>query len=159
MVFGGARRKMKVAVIWIVNCILIILCAVRKRKIKLLPMACLVLFVVFFSLLTPCGKVLFSAGNFRVTLGSIEDGLFKSGVLILFQCASKFLVSANLKLPGKFGAFITGIFFVYEKLTEEDFLSHAKSSIEDKNGGTGSRKISALFERIDERLLSIWKEL
>ena len=74
---------MKMILIWAINLVLALLCILRKRKIKVLPVLCLVFFITLFSLLTPGGKILFSVGKLNVTQDAIEDGLFKSGILVM----------------------------------------------------------------------------
>lgn len=168
MVFNGAYSKMKMILIWAINLVLALLCILRKRKIKVLPVLCLVFFITLFSLLTPGGKILFSVGRLNVTQGAIEDGLFKSGILVMLQFLSKFFISAKIKFPGRLGSFINEVFFIYERLLSEDFIANAKltlnetqpqSSAEKQILKTKKKRLSAVIEAIDLRLIEIWKQI
>ncbi|MGN0740488.1 MAG: hypothetical protein ACI4LX_09995 [Treponema sp.] len=159
---------MKAIVLWSINLLLALLCILRKRKIKVVPVLCLVFFIVLFSLLTPGGKILFSVGRLNVTQGAIEDGLLKSGILVMLQFLSKFFISAKIKFPGRLGSFITEVFFIYERLSSENFIANAKSalnetqtkSLEQKADFKNQKKrLSAVMEAIDLRLIEIWNEI
>ena len=111
---------------------------------------------------------MFSVGRLNVTQGAIEDGLFKSGILVMLQFLSKFFISAKIKFPGRLGSFINEVFFIYERLSSEDFIANAKltlnetqpqSSAEKQILKTKKKRLSAVMEAIDLRLIEIWKQI
>lgn len=154
---------MKNLILWSIVFILLILCLIRKQKIKILPLVLLTIAVTFFQLLTPNGKILFSAEHFHLTLGSLQSGLFKSGILILLQLFSKLIVSFKIKYPGKAGRFLTDVFFIYDKLTSDNFLSNEKSNFKNENPNSqiplNKKSIISLINNLDKKLLSLWEQI
>ena len=69
--------KMKIIIIWAITFFLFFICLLLKRKVHIFSLLMMTLFITFFSLLTPNGKILFSIGKFNFTLGAILDGLYK----------------------------------------------------------------------------------
>lgn len=65
--------------------------AVRKGRVKLLPTLALFATLTALALLTPSGRVLFTAGSFRITQGALEAGLAKSFALTGMVAASQCL--------------------------------------------------------------------
>lgn len=132
-------------------------------KIKFHRLLILALVVTFFQLLTPNGKILFSIGKFNVTLGALKSGLFKSGILILLQLLSKLIVSLNIRFPGRTGAFLKDVFFIYEKLTDENFISNKKEHLTFDESFSkipqNKKKLSSFIENLDSKLISIWKQI
>ena len=54
---------------------------IKKRTLKIFPSVLLIFFIVFFSLFSPHGKILFSFGKLNITLGALNLGLAKAGRL------------------------------------------------------------------------------
>lgn len=77
----------------------------------------LLLSIIFFSLLIPNGKLLFSIGSFKITQESLFLGLRRGLILILSIYVSKIIVSKFPPLKGIFGKFINMIFLYFKELT------------------------------------------
>ncbi|MBQ5499633.1 MAG: hypothetical protein IIT73_07555, partial [Treponema sp.] len=112
---------------------------IKKGRVKLLPSIIIVLSVTFFALLTPVGKVLFRIGSWKITQTSLEMGLRRSGFLVGMVFISQCAVDKNLRLPGKAGAFVAGVFYYFDLLVSEKIKFSRKN----------------LVKSIDERLLKI----
>lgn len=131
------------AVIWIFTGCFFIVAAVKKRgKIRIVSSLLMVLCILFFSILLPYGKVLFSIGKLKITEEALNSGLVRSGKLIGMVYLSQTFFSADITLPGKAGVFIARIFKFFNELNSE--------KIQFKKG--------SIISVIDERLLEIWKE-
>lgn len=132
-------------------------------KIKFHRLLILAIVVTFLQLLTPNGKILFSIGKFNVTLGALTSGLIKSGILIFLQLLSKLIVSFNIRFPGKTGAFLTDVFFIYNKLTDDDFIAKEKEHLTSDESFSkipqNKKKLSSFIENLDSKLISIWKQI
>ena len=92
--------------IWILLAALIIsfTCQIlSKRKILILAHLSIFVFVIFISLLTPSGEILFSISSFNITLGSLLEGVKKalrlSTASALSQCAAS-LRPSNKNIVG-----------------------------------------------------------
>lgn len=112
---------------------------IKKGRVKLLPSIIIVLSVTFFALLTPVGKVLFRIGGWKITQTSLEMGLHRSGFLVGMVFISQCAVDKSLRLPGKAGAFVAGVFYYFDLLVSEKIKFSRKN----------------LVKSIDERLLKI----
>lgn len=77
----------------------------------------LLLSIIFFSLLIPNGKLLFSIGSFKITQESLFLGLRRGPILILSVYVSKIIVSKFPPLKGRFGKFINMILLYFKELT------------------------------------------
>ena len=73
--------------------------------------------IIFFSLLIPNGKLLFSIGSFKITQESLFLGLRRGLILILSIYVSKIIVSKFPPLKGRFGKFINMILLYFKELT------------------------------------------
>ena len=92
--------------IWILLAALIIsfTCQIlSKRRILILAHLSIFVFVIFISLLTPSGEILFSISSFNITLGSLLEGVKKalrlSTASALSQCAAS-LRPSNKNIVG-----------------------------------------------------------
>ena len=120
----------------------------KKQREKMLKIAIpvggvllllILIFVTLFSLFVPFGKVLFSIGTWKITLGALISGLERSFLLIGMVFISQFMVDKNISLPGKLGFMVESIFLVYDRLVV------GKISFKKRN----------IVEAIDEKLLSL----
>lgn len=127
---------------WIVTFVFLILVACKKKRIRILPPLFLIFSIVFFSILQPNGKILFSFGSFHITLGSILFGLEKAGKLLAMLYISQFAISRDLHIKGKIGDFFNTVFSYFDTLSE-----HKKNF-----------NIKKPIESIDEILLEVYKE-
>ena len=114
---------------------------IKKRVLKILPSVLLIFFVVFFSLFSPHGKILFSFGKLNITLGALNLGLVKAGRLCGFVFVSQFLISKNIFFNGRVGRFFSNVMSYFSKLTETKFRL---------------TKENFIFQ-IDSRLCKVWR--
>ena len=102
---------------------MIYLAYLRKKRVKLLPSFFVTISLVFFSLLSPFGKILFSFGKFTITEGALILGLKKSFVLCGMVFISQIATSFELKIKGNFGKMISGVFYwfnIFSSIEKED---------------------------------------
>ncbi len=126
---------------WIITLVFLILVGFKKKRIKILPPLFLILSIVFFSILQPTGKILFSLGSFHITLGSILFGLEKSGKLLAMLYISQYAISRDLHIKGEIGEFLNTVFSYFDTLSE-----HKKNF-----------NIKKPIESIDEILIEVYK--
>lgn len=100
----------------------------------------LLLSIIFFSLLVPNGKLLFSIGSFKITQESLFLGLRRGLILILSVYISKIVVSKFPPLKGRFGKFINMIFLYFKELT----------SFEKENSGKN------ILKKLDSHLINVY---
>lgn len=120
--------------------IALILVLVKKRKVKILPSAMIILSVTFFSLLVPHGKILAEIWKLKITEGALMSGLVRSGRLCGAFFLSKLMVDKNTRLPSKAGLFMNLVFQYFERLSSDKTKIQLKDMI---NG-------------IDRKLLSVF---
>lgn len=128
--------------IWLIDFVLIILNWLKSKKIRLFPSLMLVIFILFFELIKPTGKVLLAIRDFSITSGALLLGLRKSGILVGMIFLSKFIVGFDIRFSGRTGEFLKEVFHYF------DLLTATKLKLNPKN----------FIEKIDERLNEIWKE-
>lgn len=109
--------------------------SVKKKKSKkicknLFSSFMLLVSIIFFSLLVPSGKLLFSIGIFKVTQDALLLGLKRGLILILSVYVSKFIVAKFPPLKGKVGNFINLIFMYFKELTTLDFKNEKGNILE-----------------------------
>ena len=104
----------------------------KKKKIlkNIFSSLILLLSIVFFSLLVPSGKLLFSIGIFKITQDALLLGLKRGFLLVLSVYISKFIVAKFPPLKGKFGNFINLIFLYFKELTTLDFKNEKGNILE-----------------------------
>jgi heptaprenyl diphosphate synthase len=111
------------------------------KKNNLALTLAVILGIVAFNLLTPYGRILFSAGAFRLTEGALRGGLQRAATLEGLIMLSRFAIRRDLRLPGPLG-----------ELTGESFriLAHIqerRSAVSAKNFAAG---IDALLIELSE---------
>lgn len=112
----------------------------RKILKNLTSSFVLLLSIIFFSLLVPNGKLLFSIGSFKITQESLFLGLRRGLILILSVYISKIVVSKLPPLKGRFGKFINMIFLYFKELT----------SFEKENSGKN------IIKKLDTHLIKVY---
>ncbi len=125
---------------WSLVFLFLILCLLKRGKVRILPSIFIALSVTFFAVLTPYGKVIYEIKGFKLTKDALFNGLHRSGILIGMVFISQFAVSARVKLPGKAGFFIAKMFSYFDLLTQKRI----------------SFKPGNIIQSIDQRLLEIW---
>ena len=132
---------LRIGIEWSIVFVLMVLAFIRKKRIRLLPSLFLTVFITFFALLSPTGKVLTTISSFKITQEALFFGLHKSAVLVGMVFISQTIVSYKIRLPGTIGAFVAQVFSYFEQFTEKRLSFHKHSVI----------------EQIDEALLSLWQ--
>lgn len=134
--------------------LMIIFAFIRKKRVKLLPSFFITLSLVFFSLLSPFGKVWFSIGNFTITEGAFLLGLKKSFVLCGMVFISQIATSFEFNIKGNFGKMISEVFYWFSIFS--DFSKKAKS--ESKLQINENKKSKLSLKSIDEYLCELYFE-
>ncbi len=132
----------RLAIEWAFVFILMTFSFLKKGRIHLLSPLFLTIFVTFFALLSPLGKVITTVSSLKITKDALFLGLHKSAILIGMVFLSQTIVSYKISFPGRAGDFLRLLFFYYDKLTSQA-LSFAKGHI---------------IEQIDQKLLSLWNQ-
>ena len=133
---------------------MIIFAFIRKKRVKILPSFFITLSLVFFSLLSPFGKVWFSIGNFTITEGAFLLGLKKSFVLCGMVFISQIATSFEFNIKGNFGKMISEVFYWFSIFS--DFSKKAKS--ESKHLIDEKKKSKLSLKSIDEYLCELYFE-
>lgn len=94
------------------------LCILNNKKISLVYNMLVLLSVVFFNILIPSGKILYSINGFSITKDSLVSGLQKSLNLIGFVFLSLFCVQKNINLPSKLGKMLSSMFYYNQKINK-----------------------------------------
>ena len=132
--------------------LMIIFAFIRKKRVKILPSFFITLSLVFFSLLSPFGKVWFSIGNFTITEGAFLLGLKKSFVLCGMVFISQIATSFEINIKGNFGKMISEVFYWFSIFS--DFSKKAKSESKLQINEKKKSKLSLKF--IDEYLCDLY---
>jgi len=119
-----------------------VLTFIRKKRVKLLPSFFITLSLVFFSLLSPFGKVWFSIGKFPITEGAFFLGINKALVLCGMVFISQLATSFPFQIKNSFGKLISEVFQwfnIFSSMEKED-----------------RKKMGLNLKSIDEYILSIY---
>jgi heptaprenyl diphosphate synthase len=76
------------------------------KKNNPLITAAIILGIVFFNLLVPYGRVLFSAGMFKITAGALIAGIHRAVTLEGLVMLSRISIRQDLRIPGGFGELV-----------------------------------------------------
>jgi heptaprenyl diphosphate synthase len=74
--------------------------------------------VVFFNLLVPYGRVIYSLGPFRITIGALLAGIHRAVTLEALVMLSKAAIRPDLRLPGVFGEILGESFRIFGQIME-----------------------------------------
>ena len=129
-------------IIWFFILFSFVFSAIKGRNQRILSSFFFVVFVTFFSLLQPCGKVLLTLGSLRITFDSLILGLRRSGVLVGTVFLSRLLVNSRVKRNGTTRNKLSVVFFYLNLLTEKKI----------------PLKFGHVIEAIDSRLCEIWEK-
>jgi heptaprenyl diphosphate synthase len=97
------------------------------KKNNLLLTAVIMASIVGFNLLTPYGRILFSAGAFRITAGALRGGLQRAATLEGLIMLSRFAIRRDLRLPGRLGELIGESFRILARIQERRSAVSAKN--------------------------------
>lgn len=95
----------------------IILAITHGRRFRLLPNLILLVSVASAHLLQPNGLLLFSLGNFPITVGALVLGARKAFTLIALLYLSHYMVTGRPEFPGTLGRLISMQFYYFERIT------------------------------------------
>ena len=120
--------------------IFLVLVAIKKKgRIRILMPITIILSITIFNLILPFGKVLFSIGRWKITLGALLNGLDRSFLLVGMTFISQFAIDKDIQIPGKIGSFLSYIFLIFNRLSSERLLV----------------KPGKIIESIDSKLIGI----
>ena len=153
LIFPLVLQK-NLVILFIQFILMIIFAFIRKKRVKILPSFFITLSLVFFSLLSPFGKVWFSIGNFTITEGAFLLGLKKSFVLCGMVFISQIATSFEFNIKGNFGKMISEVFYWFSIFS--DFSKKAKS--ESKLQINEKKKSKLSLKSIDEYLCELYFE-
>lgn len=114
----------------------------RTKKISVLPSLIIISCITLVNLLTPYGRILFSAGTFHVTAGALEGGFVRGAKLCTMVFISRTIISPTLKLPGKAGLFVKNV-FAATALLSQNKIKFSKNFIQE----------------LDSHICSCWEKL
>jgi len=69
--------------------------------------------IVVFNLIVPYGRILYSVGMFKITLGALMTGISRAVTLEGLIMLSRFTIRRDLKIPGLFGELIGESFRIF----------------------------------------------
>jgi len=108
-----------------------IIAIIRKKAGKPLMTVIFFLFIAFFNLIFPYGKVLLNIGVLTITEGALLNGIDKAAVFEGLIMISKLTISRDIKLPGGIGKLISGSFATLNYLSGNKKKISAKNFIND----------------------------
>ena len=97
--------------------VFILLSVIIGKRFKPLPVIIMAAGIIAANLFTPYGRILFHIGSLNITFGALMSGIEKSSAVIGLIYISRFSVRKGLKLPGRLGELLSGVFFYFERLT------------------------------------------
>ncbi len=92
--------------------------------------------IVFFSLLLPSGKLLYTIGPLRITQGALEEGVFRGITLSAYVFLSLWAISPHLSLPGYGGKVLSVSLRLFALLFESKDTIVSQSSPSDDQKDT-----------------------
>jgi heptaprenyl diphosphate synthase len=114
------------------------------KKNNMLMTLLVILGIVFFNMLVPYGRVLWSLGTFQITAGALSTGIRRAVTLEGLIMLSRASIRHDLRLPGNFGALIGESLRMFALITER------KGRFTGKSHNAGS-----LIANLDELLLEL----
>ncbi|GHV96331.1 hypothetical protein AGMMS50293_26510 [Spirochaetia bacterium] len=108
----------------------------------------IILFIVAFNLIIPYGRVLYSIGIFKITLGALVAGLQRAVTLEGLIMLSRVTIRRDLRIPGGFGELIGESFRIFalimsrkQRITRKNFIGDIDQLMLELSGD-GSETIS-----------------
>ena len=90
-----------------------------------------ILGIVVFNLILPYGRVLFTAGAFKITSGALEAGVERAVTLEGLIMLSRLTIRQDLKIPGLFGELIGESFRIFSVIMNQKQRITRKNLISD----------------------------
>ena len=75
--------------------------------------------IVAFNLIVPYGKILYTIGKFKITLGALMAGIHRAVTLEGLIMLSRFSIRPDLKIPGLFGELIGESFRIFSVIMNQ----------------------------------------
>jgi heptaprenyl diphosphate synthase len=88
------------------------------RKNNPLVTVLIVLVIVFFNLLIPYGRIIYSLGPFRITVGALLAGIHRAVTLEALIMLSGTAIRPGIGLPGVFGEILGESFRIFGQIAE-----------------------------------------
>jgi heptaprenyl diphosphate synthase len=88
------------------------------RKNNPLITILIVLVIVFFNLLVPYGRIIYSLGPFRITVGALLAGIHRAVTLEALIMLSGAAIRPDVRFPGVFGEILGESFRIFGRITE-----------------------------------------
>ena len=82
----------------------------------------IVLVIVFFNLLVPYGRIIYSLGPFRITVGALLAGIHRAATLEALLMLSRAAIRPDIRLPGLFGEILGESFRIFGQITERKMV-------------------------------------
>jgi heptaprenyl diphosphate synthase len=101
------------------------------KKINPFPVIFVVLCIVVFNLIVPYGRILFSAGMFKITEGALITGVNRAVTFEGLVMLSKVSIRSDLKLPGAFGELLGESLRIFSIIVSKKHRITAKNFITD----------------------------
>ena len=108
-----------------------LLCWIAGKKNNPLITITVILVIVAFNLLVPYGRVLYSIGSFRITLGALMTGIQRAVTLQGLIMLSRLSVRRDLKFPGSFGELLGNSFRYFALIMDSKKRITRKNFMED----------------------------
>lgn len=102
------------------------------RKIRIVPHIMILITMIFTSLLTPSGRIIFSIGSWPITIGSIKTGIEKAFVLsssVALSQGYSMLIRPNKGIIGKTLAYYTSLISAFKENGNMPILDRIKQSL------------------------------
>jgi len=102
----------------------------------------MIIFIIAFNLIIPYGRVLFSAGIFKITSGALTAGIHRAVTLAALIMLSKVTIRQDLTIPGAFGHILSESLRIFSVIMSKKFHVTGKN----------------IFTEIDTLMLEICNE-
>ncbi|MCL2211132.1 MAG: hypothetical protein FWB95_04350 [Treponema sp.] len=107
---------------------LVLLCGKKTNPVFTLLIT---FFIIAFNLIIPYGRVLFSIGAFKITLGALEAGIHRAVTLQALVQLSKITIRQDLKIPGSFGKILSESLQMFSVIMSRKYKVTGKNLIAD----------------------------
>ena len=130
------------------------LCWLAGKKNNPLMTILVILGITAINLIVPYGRVLFSAGAFKITQGALMLGIERAVTLEGLLMLSRLSVRQDLKLPGLFGELMSESFRNFavimdsgKRVTRKNFIEDVDALMTDLSGRGNNDKPAAALTR------------
>ena len=99
-------------------CFLVLL---SGKKINFFVTILIIAGITAFNLIVPYGRVLFSAGAFKITSGALKAGIHRAVTLEALVMLSKVTIRQDVNIPGAFGKLLCESLRIFSAMTEKKY--------------------------------------